>query len=207
MISSGTLPIDYEVGSQRYILSKSELRCIDSAKPDNNFTVALNQVNPNFFYHFSVNPAFIAALVYFAVIGGGMIVRTYRWLSGSVPFHSMDAGHLVLLCLIFTSIIYRSYRQLKQSPSFHFTGVFDNSIVCSIPFTRKTKAKAMVFLESMAKRIRECPPSNESVISLLSWYQLISQIEWSQLDASIKLKEVAEKNTKPVIINLLKHKT
>ena len=204
MISSDTLPIDYVFGSERYILSKTELRCVDSAKPANNFSVPLNQVNPNFFHEFSFNPLVIIAILYLVIC---MIGGTYQLITGSMHLSSDDSIGLVIFSVIVFRVLHYCYKQYTSSAYFHLTSIFDNKIACSIPFTRQTRQKALDFMDTIVKRIRNCSPSNDSVLSLLSWYHLISQIEWSQMDASIKQKEVLEKDNKPVIINMLKHRT
>lgn len=199
MVITNNFPVSIEVGSTRYVLSRSELRAIDSREPNKSYSVALNELNPNYVHHFKINPLALLGMVYFA---GGFIYNLYLFLSATagpsdnpLVFMLLSGGLLIYAC-------YGLYRGMKMKPCFYFHSLTQPGKAYAVMFNRRNRTNAIDFVNQIAKRIREAPLSNLAIVNLLGSYHLLTQIEWAQLDANVKQKEVRSQPTEPVIINL-----
>jgi hypothetical protein len=197
MISSEQMPISYEFKTQRFILSKTELRCVDEVNPDHNFVIALNEVNPNYFQAHHWNVLFVLGGCYFFT---GFIVSAYTLLTHPANQTALHRLMLTLLVLIVMSI--RLYKILSTGHQFCFRKLSENKLAFALPFNRKSKVKVKEFMRHLVKRIREAPLSNMSTLGLLGSYQLLTQVEMTQLDATIRQQAAIEPVNTPVIIHL-----
>lgn len=203
MISSDNFPVKFEINGKSYLLSRSELRAIDPKNASRSYTVPLNELNPNFYHSVRVSIFLVISLVYFSIM---FALGSYELLSGAHITESV-AAHLAIIVFVLSVSGYRIVRALKDYPYYYFNSMLDNSKVYRIAFNRKERQKTVEFMQLVAKRVREASLSNRAIINLLGSYHLLSQIEWSQLDASIKQKEFVAKTNESVVINLQNRKS
>lgn len=198
MISSDNFPVKFEMDGKSYLLSRSELRAIDSKDPSRSYTVPLNELNPNFYHRIRVSIFVVISLAYFTI---GLALGLVSLLSGARMTDTI-ATQLVLFSVVLAITGYRIFQAMKDYPYYYFNSMIDGNKSYAIAFSRKDKQKTLEFIQLVAKRVREATLSNRAIINLLGSYHLLSQIEWSQLDASIKQKEVNNKSNESIIINL-----
>ncbi len=204
MISSDNFPVNFEISGRRYLLSKTELRAIDTKDEKRSYAVPLNELNPNFYHRIRVSLFMILSTAYFSV---GLLIGLFSLLTGSTYFTTTPISQIAICFAILSLSGYRLYQASKDYPYYYFHSLTENDKSYAIAFTRKEKQQTLEFIKLVAKRVREATLSNRTIINLLGSYHLLTQIEWSQLDASIKQKEVSGKTNESVIINLQNRKS
>lgn len=182
MIAQDNLGLEYNVGTRRYILGKSILRCVDQSKPQNNFSIPLNTIDPNYSYGIAFSSVAILFAAYFAI---GVIVRGIQWLSASPRFDVSGNIQLIIFSGVLVLICYRAYKDYNADNAFKFTFRHEDKIAFSIPKMRKQREKTQAFLNAIASNIHQATPSNEHILNLLGHYDLLTRTEWAQLDANI----------------------
>lgn len=187
--------LEYKIGKKRYVLSKHEIRCIDAAKPQNNFSLPLNQIDP----YYSVAGDYHSACIFFGLYAVfGVITKTYQWISGTPfdTFHTIQSIFMVVLALVVGSHL---YRWINHRASYTFGFLLDNGIAFVLPTDKKHKEQAETFVASIVERIHKTVPSNEQVLFLLCQYGLLTQTESTQLESYIQENQQTTKSEKNVI--------
>ncbi|KTC88077.1 MULTISPECIES: hypothetical protein [Legionella] len=174
--------LEYRVGSKIYILNKTELCCIDQAGK-NNFSIALNEVDPSYSYGGFYSPIFLLFLAYIAF---GLTVRSAQWFYGSPQFNF--TGHIQFIFFPFILLLasYRLYRHNQEKCAYRFYSLRDNTVAFTLPIDKKDKEKTEVFLRAIVSRIHQVTPANEQVLFLLCKYGLLTPTESTQLEAYIQ---------------------
>ncbi|KTD35165.1 hypothetical protein Lnau_1836 [Legionella nautarum] len=174
--------LEYRVGSKAYILSKTELCCIDR-KRKNNFSIALNEIDPSYIYGGFYCPIF---LLFFAYIAFGLTVRAVQWFYGSPQFNFSANIQLIFFPFMLLLASYRLYSHNKERAAFRFYSLRDGSMAFSLPIDKKNKGKTEAFLRAIVSRIHQITPANEHVLFLLCKYGLLTPTESTQLEAYIQ---------------------
>lgn len=188
--------LEYKIGSKCYHLTKTELRCIDRAKPRNNFSIPLNQIDPYYSYGGSYSIIYILFIAYISI---GVIVRTAQWLYGSQQFTSLANTQLIIFSIFLLYVGWKSYHQFKACRVYQFVYLRDGTEAFSIPVNKKTKEKIQGFLNALVSRIHQVIPANEHVLVLLDQYSLLTHAEYAQLDANILHSQSETKHNTNVI--------
>ncbi|MCW8444228.1 hypothetical protein OQJ05_09225 [Fluoribacter gormanii] len=201
MNTSDMFSLEYKFGTQLYLLSKTEIRCIVQSQPKKNFCIPLNQINPHYIYGGFWQPFYLLLLGY---ISFGIIVRSNQWLSKSPRFDMFGTTQLIVYLFIFIFASYKFFCQYKERCTFRFSFLHDDTIIAfSLPNDPINKKKNQAFLEAIVNRIHEAAPSNEDTLFLLQRYELLTPIELTQLETSIyQTQDDIDLNKK--IINLPK---
>jgi hypothetical protein len=188
--------LEYKIGSKCYLLTKTELRCIDQSKPKNNFSIPLNQIDPYYSYGGSYS---IIYILFIAYISFAVIARTAQWLYGSQQFTTSANTQLIIFSIFLLYAGWKSYHQLKACRLYQFVYLRDGSDAFAIPVNKQTKEKIQVFLNALVNRIHQVIPSNEHVLVLLDQYNLLTHTEYAQLDANILHSQSETKHNTNVI--------
>jgi hypothetical protein len=198
MFSQEQLTIEYIADNKRFILGKSELRCIDQKNEANILKVPLNKLDPNYNFYYSFNPIIL-------VFGILLVANGIRGVLGDVldaaiasHYINSDTRQAALIVLGFFTLnfiaylLYRSNRRRKALQGYRFVFLGENETAIIIPKLKNDAAKTESFLQALTQRIRKATPSNETILFNLEQYHLLTRVEWAQLDVNILKKPEPE---------------
>ena len=199
MSTQDNIGLDYTIANKHYLLTKTELHCKDHAQPKNNFSIALNAIDPHYSYDFNYSIFGILAGVYLTF---GVIVRSFQWLTGSPRFDLLANTQLIVFLGFLFLFCLRSYKSFKDEIAFNFSFLYENQTAFSIPKTRKNPEKTQAFLDAIVNKIEQATPSNQRVLYLLCHYDLLTKTEWAKLDATITSHEIDKAKQTSNILHL-----
>jgi hypothetical protein len=188
--------IDYEIGSQRYLLTNAEIRCLDSSNSKKNFTMPLNLVQAYYSYGGSYAVQKILFIIY---VGIGVSVFLMRSFYGTQRHDALLLTKLIIFSLMAMGAAWFYYKNKKKFHAYQFYHLEDGTPAFSIPVNSKTKDSIQPFLTALVNRIHQTTPANDHALFLLERYSLLTNSEYTQLETNILHHQIEEKPTSNVI--------